>query len=51
LLLLLLRGAAGLLLLLVVNMFRFFRRLIPDDPATHRLPRHNVNYGGLPVAW
>jgi hypothetical protein len=46
LLLLLLRSAApGLLLLLVVDMLRLFRRLIPDDPATHHLPRHNVSYG------
>lgn len=50
LLLLLLRSAAPgllLLLLLVVNMLRLFRRLIPDDPATRHLSRHNVNYGAL----
>ena len=50
LLLLLLRSAAPgllLLLLLVVNMLRLFRRLIPDDPATHHLSRYNVNYGAL----
>ena len=50
LLLLLLCTAAPrllLLLLLVVNMLRLFRRLIPDDPATHHLPRHKVNYGAL----
>ena len=50
LLLLLLRRTAApglLLLLLVVNMLRLFRRLIPDDPATHHLPRYNVNYEAL----
>lgn len=48
LLLLLLRSAAPglLLLLLVVNMLGLFRRLIPDDPATHHLPRH-VSYEAL----
>jgi len=50
LLLLLLRSASPgllLLLLLVVNMLRLLRRLVPDDPATHHLPRHNVSYGAL----
>ena len=48
LLLLLWRSATTgllLLLLLVVYMLRLLRRLIPDDPATHFLPRHIVNYG------